>query len=186
MKKVGIFLWVLILAASLHAVKTRFFTSLGYGWHNNSDQYAEQVYDNWSTCLVLDAGYWFSEHFAAGIRMGYSTMNGETALLKSETSLRHIPVTAYGKAGGKINEKWLGYISVGIGYMLFREESYMGKVEDAQFGWEVDSGVEFSPATNVYFLAAIRYQSFRKKFPRMSETHQLGGTDIRLGVGIRY
>jgi opacity protein-like surface antigen len=186
MKKIIFVIFSFLLVIPLFPVKKKFYTALGFGYQFKSDQYFKLVYDNGMVDYTADLGYWFGKHIASGIKVSYSGEKGETALLKSETRLKQIPVVGYVKAGLEIGKKWQGYVSLGMGYMFFKEESYIGTVKESQFGWEIESGIEFSFAKRFYFLGAARYQSFKKTFPEMNETHQLGGTDIRLGLGIRY
>jgi opacity protein-like surface antigen len=186
MKKTILIIFSFLLVVPLFPGKANLYTALGFGYQFKSDQYFKLVYDNGLVDYTADVGYWFGKHIASGIKVSYSSKKGKTVLLKSETRLRQIPVVGYLKAGLEIGKKWQGYISLGIGYMFFKEESYIGKIKESQFGWEIESGIEYSFAKNFYFLCAARYQSFKKTFPEINETHQLGGTDLRLGIGMRY
>ena len=162
------------------------YTALGFGFQFKSDEYFKQVYHNGIVDYTADVGYWIKKNIALGIKVSYLSKKGETLFYKSETRLKQIPVVVYLKGGVKIRKRMLGYVSLGIGYIFFKEESYIGKIDEKQFGWEIESGIEYPFVRKLYVLCAVRYQSFKKSFPEMNETHQLGGTDIRLGLGIRY
>jgi opacity protein-like surface antigen len=163
----------------------RVYIALGVGYHFKSDQYFKQVYDSGGVNYTVDMGYWLNRKFALGIKLNYLHKTGKTLLLKSETFLRQIPLMGYLKAGFGIGRDWRWYVSGGIGYIFFKEESYIGTIKSSQFGWEIESGVEYTFKRNLYFLSAWGYQSFRKTFPGLDETQELGGIGIRVGIGVR-
>ena len=162
----------------------RLYFALGVGYHFKSDPYFKQVYDNGTANYTAEVGYWVMRNLALGMKLSYLHKKGRTLLFKSETSLRQIPVMGYLKAGFAIGRGWRGYGSFGMGCLFFKEESYIGIVEDSHFVWAIETGVEYSFIKNLYFLCAVGYQSSRKTFPALNETQQLGGVDIRVGIGV--
>jgi opacity protein-like surface antigen len=186
MKKIILVIFSFLLVTPLFPGDAKMYTALGFGYQFKSDEYFKEVYNNGTVDYTADVGYWIKKNIALGVKVSYLSKKGETSFYKSETHLKQIPVVGYLKAGLEIGKKLQGYVSLGMGYMFFKEESYIGTIDEKQFGWEIESGVEYSFAKQLYVLCAARYQSFKKTFPEMNETHQLGGTDIRLGIGIRY
>ncbi len=162
----------------------RLYIALGVGYHMKSDRYFKQVYGNGTANYTIEAGYWVMRNLALGIKLNYLHKKGKTLLLQSETSLRQIPVMGYLKAGFGFGGGWRAYGALGFGYLFFKEESYIGTIEDSHPGWGLESGLEYSFTRNLYFVGAIGFQSFRKSFPGLGETQQLGGVDIRVGIGI--
>jgi len=155
------------------------------GYHVKSDQYFKQVYGNGTANYTAEAGYWLNKNLALGIKLSYLNKKGKTLLLQSETSLRQIPVMGYLKAGFGLGRGWKGYGALGFGYIFFKEESYIGTIEDSAPGWGVESGLEYSFTRKLYLLCAVGFQSFKKTFSELNETQQLGGAAIRIGIGIR-
>jgi opacity protein-like surface antigen len=160
------------------------YIALAVGYHMKSDQYFKQVYDNGTANYTVEVGYWLIRNLAVGIKLNYLHKKGKTLLLQSETSLRQIPVMGYLKAGFGLGRGWRGYAALGFGYLFFKEESYIGVIEDSHPGWGLESGLEYSFTKNLYLLCAVGFQSFKKTFSGLSETQQLGGVDIRVGIGI--
>lgn len=168
---------------SLEESKRLYFAvALSYQW--KSDKYYQLVYDKGVLNYLTDAGYWFSNNFASGIKVSYLTNRGETSLLKKETKLRQISVMVYIKAA--IGRKLKSYFSLGAGYLFFKEESYIATVDESHIGWEGEIGFEFSLTESLYLMGSLRNQSFRKSFPELGETQQLGGKDLRIGIGFRF
>jgi hypothetical protein len=163
----------------------RLYIALAVGYHVKSDQYFKQVYGNGTVNYTVEAGYWFIKNLALGIKLSYLNKKGKTLLLQSETSLRQIPVVGYLKAGFGLGRGWKGYGALGFGYIFFKEESYIGTIEESAPGWGLESGLEYSFTRKLYLLCAVGFQSFKKTFSELNETQQLGGVDIRLGIGIR-
>ena len=161
------------------------YINLAVGYHIKSDQYFKQIYDNGTANYTVEAGYWLMRSLAVGIKLSYLHTTGKTLLLQSETSLWQIPVMGYLKAGFKLARRWRVYGAVDFGYLFFKEESYIGTIEDSQPGWGLESGLEYYFTKTLYLLGAVGFQSFKKTFPGLSEAQQLGGVDIRLGIGIR-
>jgi hypothetical protein len=163
----------------------RLYFALAVSYHVKSDQYFKQVYGNGTANYTAEAGYRLIRNLAVGIKLSYLHKKGKTLLLQSETSLRQIPVMGYLKAGFGLGRGWQGYGALGFGYLFFKEESYIGTIEDSHPGWGLESGLEYSFTRNLYFLWAVGFQSFKKTFSGLNETQQLGGVDIRVGIGIR-
>ncbi|MGD2084938.1 MAG: outer membrane beta-barrel protein [Candidatus Aminicenantes bacterium] len=161
------------------------YMALAVGYHGKSDQYFKQVYGNGTANYTVEAGYWLIRNLAVGIKLSYLNKKGKTLLLQSETSLRQVPVMGYLKAGFGLARGWKGYGALGFGYIFFKEESYIGTIEDSAPGWGLESGLEYSFTKKLYLLWAVGFQSFKKTFPELNETQQLGGVDIRIGIGIR-
>jgi len=163
-----------------------FYIALGVGYHSKSDQYYKEVYDSGAVNYTADVGCWLNRNLALGIKLSYFHKSGRTVLLKSETTLSQIPLMGYVKAGSGIGRAFQGYVSVGLGNLFFKEESYIGVIKSSRFGWEIEAGLEYSFKRNLYFLSALGYQSSRKTFTGFNETQQLGGISIRVGVGVRF
>jgi hypothetical protein len=163
-----------------------FYIAVGVGYHSKSDQFYKEVYDSGAVNYTADVGCWLNRNLALGIKLSYLHKMGKTVLLKSETTLSQIPLMGYVKAGFGIGRAWQGYVSVGLGNLFFKEESYIGTIKGSRFGWEIETGLEYSFKRNLYFLSALGYQSSRKTFSGLTETQQLGGIGIRVGVGVRF
>jgi hypothetical protein len=161
------------------------YIALGVGYHVKSDQYFKQVYGNGTVNYTADVGYWVMRNLAVGIKLSYLHKKGKTLLLQSETSLWQIPVMGYLKAGFGLGPSWQGYGALTFGYLFFKEESYIGTIKDSHPGWGLESGLEYLFTKNLYLLCAVGFQSFKKTFSGLNETQQLGGVDIKVGIGIR-
>jgi hypothetical protein len=161
------------------------YIALGVSYHIKDDQYFKQVYDNGTANYTVEAGYWLMRSLAVGIKLSYLHKTGKTLLLRSETSLWQIPVMGYLKLGFRLARRWRVYGALDFGYLFFKEESYIGAIEDSQPGWGLESGLEYSFTKTLYLLGAVGFQSFKKTFPGLNETQQLGGVDIRIGIGIK-
>jgi len=175
-----------LIGPPCHGAPGRLYIALAVGYHIKSDRYFKQVYDNGTANYTAEAGYWLMRNLAVGIKLNYLHKKGKTLLLHSETSLRQIPVMAYLKTGFGLGRGWRGYGALGFGYLFFKEESYIGTIEDSHPGWGLESGLEYSFTKNLYFLGAVGFQSYKKTFAGLNETQQLGGVDIRVGIGIRF
>jgi opacity protein-like surface antigen len=160
------------------------YFSIGMGFQWKSDENYQLVYNNGSLNYFIDAGYWFGKNFAFGIKFNVLSQNGETSVLKEETKLRQTYLMGYVKAG--IGFKIRGYISLGGGFLFFKEESYMATVDENHFGFDVEIGTEVSLTDTLYLLGTVRYLSFKKSFFDLGETQQLGGTELRFGIGYRF
>jgi hypothetical protein len=186
MKKVFILLGCIFMIVPLFCRERSFYTALGLGIQYKSDQYFKEVYDNGIAAYTLDAGYWFDKNMGVGIKASCLKKTGETSLMKAKTDLKQTPVFGYFKVGMRLGKSLLGYASAGLGCLFFKEVSYIGRVTDTQFGWEAESGLEYSFKKRFYLLGAANYQSFKKNFVELHETQQLGGLTFRLGIGIRF
>ena len=162
------------------------YAALGAGYHSKSDPYYEKVYGEGTVNTTLDLGVRVSGNLALGIKVSYFAKQGETLLFQEEARLRQIPAAVYAKAFIPMGKKFRGYASLGTAYLFYKEESYIGRITDGHFGWEIEGGLEYLLGKNLYLLSALRHQSFRVSFADIEETQQLGGTDLRLGIGVTF
>jgi opacity protein-like surface antigen len=153
--------------------------SLNFQWKN--DPYYEQVYKRGVPGFVAETGYWILPHLAAGLKFNYMAQKGKTSLFKEETNLRQVSLMGYAKIS--TGEKFKPFLSLGVGCLFYKEESYIAKVDENHFGWEIEGGINYYVNRTIFILSSIRLQSFLKYFEGLDEKQQLGGIDIRIGIG---
>lgn len=156
--------------------------SLDFQWKN--DPYYEQVYKRGVPGFVAETGYWILPQMATGLKFSYMAQKGETSLFKEETNLRQISLIGYAKIS--TGERFKPFLSLGVGCLFYKEESYIANVNENHFGWEIEGGVNFNINGTIFILSSLRFQSFLKYFEELDEKQQLGGFDIRIGIGYLF
>lgn len=185
MKKiVVIFFLTGILTIPLLCQSRGIYIALSLGWHWKDDVYHNLVYDRAAINYTADAGYRLGRTISLGVKLTGLSQKGETTLWAEETELRQTSLLAYLKAG--VGKRFRGYVSLGVGYLFYKEESYIDRVDESLLGWEVEAGTEFFLSRHLFLVLALRHLSFRKEFVELSETQQLGGSEVRLGLGYLF
>ena len=149
-------------------------------WKSDSD--FDRFYGMSIPGVTLEAGFEAKPWLIFGASTGYFSRTGKTSVLKEETRFRQIPILFFVRSS--YGQRLRAMAALTAGWLFFREQSYIGIVEDQPFGWGTEIGCEFDLNKNIFIAGALRFLHFQFRDPESLEEQQLGGSELRLGIGI--
>jgi hypothetical protein len=192
MKKLIFILVFLIGICSAYAGEKTYSLTLNAGLRNitgindeNGNNLYEEVYGKNNLIYGIDIGYNFGKFFQAFLHGEFFTAKGELSFSKEETTLTIIPLEIGARVKYMLGRQmFYPYFGVGAGYYLYKEENLIGTVDDGQFGFFTEGGI------NVYFLdylfldLKMKYIIF--KVDGVNEKVDLGGLALMGGIGFSF
>lgn len=192
MKKVIFILIFLIVVCSAYAGEKAYSLTLNAGIRNitgvddeNGNNLYEEVYGKNNLIYGIDFGYNFGKYFQAFLHGEYFTVKGELTFTKEETTLTIIPI----EMGARVKymfgkQQFYPYFGVGAGYYLYKEENIIGTVDEGQFGFFTEGGIDIYFIDNFFLDLKAKYTIF--KVDGADEKVDLGGLSLMGGIGISF
>lgn len=161
---------------------SKFSITIGAGTKNISEEIFKTVYGSGNIAYSLDLALRVGGSLEAFVHTDYLKAKGELEYDPKETTLTIIPAEAglrviLGK--GKVKP----YLGLGAGYYMFKEENFIGTVDDNSIGFFGEGGLRF------YF--GKLFLDLKLKYIQLK--YEVAGTDINLGglsyfggIGIRF
>ena len=174
-----------IILCADHHEKRRFDGAFTAGYVFKSGDRFKDVYGHGMVNTITgDFCYYPWKHGGFGAKLSYWRAKGETTFLKYRTVLQEIPVIVYARGRKTLACDLQLYGSLGAGFAWIKEKSYLASVHLYRGLGELEVGLNYPIWRCVNFTAAARYL-----FPpqsRMGERVDVGGVDLRAGIGFSF
>lgn len=168
-------------ASEPSAVK-KFSLSVGAGMRNFSEQLYKDVYGSSGITYNVDLGFKFGKSLEAFLHTDYFSKTGELTYTKEETTLKIIPVELGARFLIKVGNggSLFPYIGAGAGYYMYKEENFIGTVDEKKFGFFAEGGLRF------YLMGSFFIDAKVKNVFLKVEDLQLGGFAFMGAIGISF
>ena len=157
--------------------------STGYVWKGDGhfrDTYAKGI----ENIITLDTTWWMFRNYGLSLKGSYWAANGTVIGTQESTSIWQVPLALSLK--GRIGSRFQAYGSIGVDLILTRESNFLGVANETGWGGEVEAGLNYYIYKQFYITAAIRYIYCRKYITAVQDRADLGGTDLRGGLGVSF
>lgn len=123
----------------------KFSLSVGAGMRNVSDQLYKDVYDGSGISYNVDFGVRLGKSLEAFLHTDYFTKDGELTYSLEKTTLKIIPIELGVRFLFKADKKckFYPYIGAAAGYYMYKEENFIGTVDEKKFGFSAEGGVRY-------------------------------------------
>jgi len=173
---------LLLNAKGMTAASGRINVSVAIGDQWKSDSDFERFYGKSIPGIMLEAAGKAKPWLTLGASAGYFSRSGKTSVFKEEIQFRQIPVLLFVRSS--YGRRLRATAALTAGWLFFRERSYIGVVNGQPFGWGGEIGCEFDLNKFFFVAGALRFLQFQFRDPESLAVQQLGGSDLRLGIGI--
>ncbi|MCP5105813.1 MAG: porin family protein [bacterium] len=166
----------------------KFSLSVGAGMRGFSEERFKDVYGSSGMAINVDFGVRVTNSLEAFLHTDYFSVDGELTYTKEETTLKIIPVELGIRYLLKVNKdckpKLFPYIGAGAGYYMYKEENFIGTIDEKKFGFFVEGGFRYYMGS-LFFDAKIK-NIFLNVENDLGESIQLGGLAFMGAVGISF
>ena len=165
----------------------RFSTALTAGYVFKNESNFKNVYGpGVANAITADLCYYFYHKWGLGTKVSYWLNHGKTTLLKQRTDLQEVPLTFYIRRAHDFDCGLRIYLSLGGGVIWLKEKSYLGSEKLTKGIGEVEIGLNYTIWRFIGITGAFRYL-----FPSQSQHHhgkkvEVGGLDLRAGIGFSF
>lgn len=160
----------------------KFSLSVGAGMRSVADDLYKDVYDGSGITYSIDFGVRLGQALEAFLHTDYFTRDGELTFSAEETTLTIIPIELGARYLIKADKncKLYPYIGAGAGYYMYKEENFIGTVDDKKFGFFVEGGVRY------YLMSSFFIDAKVKNVFLKVEDVKLGGFAFMGAVGLSF
>ncbi|MEN8222645.1 MAG: outer membrane beta-barrel protein [Acidobacteriota bacterium] len=161
---------------------SKFSITIGAGTKNISEDIFETVYGSGNIAYSLDLAFKLGGSLEAFVHTDYLKAEGELEYDPKKTTLTIMPA----EVGLRIllgKGKFKPYLGIGAGYYMFKEENFIGTVDDNSIGFFGEGGFR-------YYFGKL-FIDLKLKYIQLK--YEVSGTDIDLGglayfggIGIRF
>jgi opacity protein-like surface antigen len=195
MKKLTVWLLVLFVGVAFSNMKAmaqetssepcavkKFSLSVGAGMRSFSEQLYKDVYGSSGVTYNVDLGFKVGKSLEAFLHTDYFSKTGKLTYTKEETKLKIIPVELGARFLIKVGNgcSLFPYIGAGAGYYMYKEENFIGTVDDKKFGFFAEGGLRF------YLMSSFFIDAKVKNVFLKVDSLQLGGFAFMGAIGISF
>ncbi len=183
MKKILFILLIFILGINiLNAEKFSFY--LGAGIRNVTEERYEEVYGKNNITYSADIGFKIFRSLELFLHTDYFKCDGKLTFSKENTTLTIIPI----ELGARYilsNKIIKPYIGAGMGYYTYKEENFIGTIDDNKTGFFAEGGIRLFVTKPLFIDLKFKYISLNIKNNEGSDI-QLGGISYMGGIGVTF
>lgn len=187
MKKLILFLIIVAFVATYQVSgvmidHSKFSITIGAGTKNISEEIFKTVYGSGNLAYSLDLALKVGSSLEFFVHTDYMKAEGELEFEPKNTTLTMIPA----EAGIRLligKSKFKPYLGLGAGYYMFKEENFIGTIDDNSIGFFGEGGFR-------YYFGKL-FLDLKLKYIQLK--YEVSGTDINLGglsyfggIGIRF
>ncbi len=187
MKKLILFLTIVAFMATFQISgvmidHSKFSITIGAGTKNISEEIFKDVYGSGNIAYSLDLAFKLGRSLEAFIHTDYLKAEGQLEYDPKDTTLTIIPA----EAGLRIllgKNKFKPYLGLGAGYYMFKEENFIGTVDDNSIGFFGEGGLRYYFGK---FFIDLKLKYIQLKYEVSGADINLGGLSYFGGIGIRF
>jgi len=183
MKKILFILLIFILGINiLNGEKFSFY--LGAGIRNVTEERYEEVYGKNNITYSADIGLKIFGSLELFLHTDYLKCDGKLTFSKENTTLTITPIELGARyiLGDKIIKP---YIGAGMGYYRYKEENFIGTIDDNKTGFFAEGGIRFLVTKPLFIDLKFKFISLNIKNDEGSDI-QLGGISYMGGIGVTF
>ncbi len=160
----------------------KFSLSVGAGMRNVSDDDYKDVYSGSGMSYNVDLGVRLGKALEVFLHTDYFSKDGELTYSLEETTLTIIPIELGARYLIKADKKCklYPYIGGGVGYYMYKEENFIGTVDDKKFGFFAEGGVRYYLMSSFFIDVKVK-----NVFLKVDDI-QLGGIAFMGAVGLSF
>jgi len=186
MKKLSLILLIVAMITTFQLSGTinqgKFSITVGGGLKNISEDTFKTIYKTGNIAYSIDFAYRLGESLEVFLHSDFLKTEGELKFDPKKTTLTITPAEAglrmmFGK------DKFRPYLGLGIGYYKFKEENFIGIVDDSSIGFFGEGGLR------IYFgklFLDLKLKYLQLKYSISSVDVNLGGLSYFGGIGICF
>lgn len=168
--------------------ETRFTSAFTAGYvFKYDDCFFKSVYGKGMVnAITFDGCYNPWENVGFGTKVSYWLAKGETTFHKRCTTLYEVPLTFYIRGMGNLACNLRLYGSLGGGVIWSKEKSYLGQVRFTKGIGEAEVGMMYPIWSHILITGAFRVLFPRQSLCDGSPIVNIGGCDLRAGIGFAF
>ena len=183
MKKILFILLIFILGINILNGE-KFSFCLGAGIRNVTEERYEEVYGKNNITYSADIGLKIFGSLELFLHTDYLKCDGKLTFSKENTTLTITPIELGARymLGNKIIKP---YIGAGMGYYTYKEENFIGTIDDNKTGFFAEGGIRFLVTKPLFIDLKFKYISLNIKNDEGSDI-QLGWISYMGGIGVTF
>ena len=160
----------------------KFSLSVGAGMRSLSGNLYKDVYDGSGMSYNVDFGVRLGTALEAFIHTDYFSKDGELTFTGEETTLTIIPAELGVRYLFKADKKCkiYPYVGAGVGYYMYKEENFIGTVDEKKLGFFAEGGLRY------YLMSSFFVDLKVKNVSLKVEDIQLGGFAFMGAIGLSF
>lgn len=163
----------------------RFNVAFTAGYVFKFDDRFKEIYGHgMANAITADFSYYPWNILGVGAKCSYWRSKGRTAFLQLRSIAQEIPFIVYARGIKTFDCALQLYGSLGGGFAWIKEKSYLGSVQTYKGLGEIEVGLNSPIWHRINLTFATRYLFPPQCFK--GDTANIGGFDIRAGIGVSF